>query len=255
MTRITLFSRGAAALLAAGAAAALIAGAVGSASAAEPAPTILVSSDGVHYSTSLDANLFDGLGKLIPGDSQSATLWVKNPTAAPAEVRLSAADVVTSSSEFAASVSISTTNSGDQVTRSTPLSGLKNCDVLVDSQSLAAGEAIEMTVTFTMADVSARVAQNESASLNARVGMRDAAAGPFPTSACDDGAVLVGPDPDPTSTPTSTSASTPVASASSSGALAHTGLDAAAPLMIVGGLIVGGVLFFLVGRRRKVDNS
>jgi LPXTG-motif cell wall-anchored protein len=156
-------------------------------------------------------------------------------------------------------VSISTSNSGDQVTRATPLTGLENCDVLVDSQSLAAGEAIEMTVRFTMADVSDQVAQNGTASLNARVGMRDAAAGPFPASACDDGGVLIGPDPvptpGPTTAPTSTPTSTSVASATSSGALAHTGLDAAAPLMIVGGLIAGGVLFFLMGRRRKVDNS
>ena len=222
------------------------------------------SADGVHYATSLDANLFEGMGKLIPGHSQSATLWVKNPTAARAEVRLSAADVVTPSADFAASVSISTANSSDQVTRATPLSGLENCDVLVDSQSLAAGEAIEMTVTFSMADVSDQVAQNATVSLNARVGMRDAAAGPFPTSACDDGGVVIGADPDltaePTATPTSsptstsTSTSTSVASAASSGALAHTGLDAAAPLTIVGGLFIGGVLFFLMGRRRKVDN-
>ncbi|MFT2817218.1 LPXTG cell wall anchor domain-containing protein [Leifsonia sp. A12D58] len=218
------------------------------ASAAEPTPVILVSSDGVHYSTALDTDLFEGLGTLIPGHSQSATLWVKNPTAAAAEVRLSAADVVTPSSDFAASVSISTVNSGDHVIRATPLSGLADCDVLVESQALAAGQAIEMTVTFAMADVTGQVAQNARASLNARVGMRDAAAGPFPVSACDDGAVLIVPDPDPTASSTSAASVT-------SGALAHTGFDATMPLMIVGGLIAGGLLFFLVGRRRKSEGS
>ena len=221
-------------------------GVLAPAASAETAPQILVSADGVRFSTALSVNLFDGFGALIPGGSQSATLWAKNPTSSPVVVRLSATDVTVTAPDFAASVTMTTSNSADGRTASQPLSMLRNCDVVIDSTPLAAGETVAMTVTFTMADVTGLVAQDEHASLNLRVGMRDATVGAFPASACDDNGVVIGVDPDQAPTPGATSAH-------AREPLAHTGLDAAPSLLIVGGLVVGGVFLVIMGRHRTRD--
>ncbi|GAA3881501.1 hypothetical protein GCM10022381_24700 [Leifsonia kafniensis] len=254
--------------LALGAAAALaLGGAVAPASAASD--QILVSADGVHWSKSLGTDLFADAGLLIPKGSQSATLWVKNPTAKSAEVRLSARDVLFSSSDFATNVTIGAWNSVDDTTLSTPGDKVSKCEVLVDSQPLAAGGILKAVVTLTMADVSDRIAQDAGVSLNVMVAMRDKAAGPFPESACDDSGVIVGPDPDPKPKPTPTPTTMPTATATPTATpttpsgtvtgsgtgtakpLAQTGADAASPALVVVGLVGGGILFFLIGRRRR----
>lgn len=242
-------AREAAATLATLAVAALaLGGAVAPATAAPaPAPQILLSSDGVAFGTSLNGSIFDGLGKLIPGESITANLWVKNPTAEPADVRVSARDIVASSAVFAENVTMSTWNSSDDATLSTALSDADACDIMVDSQPLAAGATMQMAVTFAMADVGGTIGQNDTASISALVAMRDSTMGPFPESACDDNGVIVGP----TDPPTAPTGSTP-----STNGLAHTGAEARTPLLVVGGLIAGGLLFFLLGRRRrKADGS
>lgn len=234
-----------AAILVAGATAALTLGAAAAPASAASNP-ILLSADGVHWSTSLGADMFADAGLLIPKGSQSATLWVKNPTASSAEVRLSARNVTFSSPDFATNVTIGAWNSVDNTTLSKPGDKVSKCEILVDSQPLAAGGIVKAVVTLTMADVSDRIAQDAGVSLNVMVAMRDKAAGAFPKSACDDSGVIVGPGTDPKPTPTSTGAAKPLAS---------TGADAASPALVVAGLVGGGILFFLIGRRRRKTDA
>ena len=217
-------------------------------SGAGSTPQILVSADGVNYSTTLGVNLFEGLGLLVPTEAMSTTFWVQNPTDSSIAVRLSAIDVDVQSADFAATVAIASSTSTHSSTstdrdgQTRPLSTLASCDVLIESTLLGGGEAMAMTLTISMADVSGRVGQDESASLNLLVGMRDAAAGPFSASGCDDVGLMVGADP-------ADAAPHPAASASDS--LPQTGFEAAAPLLAVGGLIAGGLFFFMGGRRRR----
>ena len=233
------------ALLLAGGAGILAGPSTPAAVAAPQPPEILLGTDGVHYSTSLDADLFDGLGPLIPGQSQPVTLWVKNPTTSAAEIRLSATDVVVPWPDFATNVTLSAATSTGYTAPARALADLAGCEVIVGPQQLAAGESVALTLTFTLGDVADQVAQNAGASLNLRVSMRDAAAGAFPASACDDGGVIIGP------APVTDSVSTPI----SDGTLAHSGFDAGAALVAVGGLVGGGLLFFVRGRRRTRGHS
>lgn len=213
--------------------------------AAQQQPEILLSADGVHYSTSLDADFFDGLGPLIPGESQSVTLWVKNPTTSAAEMRLSVTDIVMPRSDFATNVTLSAAASTGYATPARALADLAGCEVILGPQQLAAGESVALTLTFALGDLAGQLAQNAGASLNLRVGMRDAAAGAFPASACDDGGVIIGP------AGPSDSASTP----KPGGTLAQSGFDSVAPLSVVGGLVCGGLLFIVLGRRRTRGHS
>ncbi len=194
---------------------------------------VLLSRDGVHYSSSLAGGLLDGAAALVPGGSVSVDLWVKNPAVTPASVRVSVRGLDASSSAFANGVVLRVVSSMALVQApAETLANVHRCDVLASAPAIAAGNAIRLTFTFTMDDLADRIAQTDRAALDLLVSIRDAAAGPFAPSACDDDGVLI---------------------ASGSGhytAVAYTGTDLPVPLIIGAGLMVGlGVL--LVGRRRR----
>jgi LPXTG-motif cell wall-anchored protein len=215
---------------------------------------LLLSADGVHFTTTLADGLFDGLGLLIPRGSQQATLWVRNPNAAPAEVRVSAHDVLLPSGGYADDVTLSAWNSGTGDTRSKTLRAIDRCGIVVPSQPIAAGGTMKLVVTFTMADVSGTVDQGASASLGLLVAMRDVAAGPFAASPCDDSGTVVPVLPGPPMT-TPTTTPTPSAAVAGTGFLAHTGVEPPAPVLLVGGLLLGVGIFLLLARRRRREED
>lgn len=211
------------------------------ASEAPPSTDLLVSTDGVHFSAELAGGLFGGSGLLVPGDSVASSLWIKNPTGAPAALRVSARDVTFSSGDIADGVTMSAWDSGTDTTLSATLRSVAECQIIVPSQAIAAGATMEMIVKYTMADFAGAVGQNESASLGLKVAMRDAEAGPFPLSACEDEGVLVSSNPAlPSSLPGSLPSSLPT-----------TGTEFVVPLLAAGGFLVGIGLFLVAGRRRR----
>ena len=232
----------AAAVLATGVVGAIVLGSGASPAAAAPVD-LLISTDGIHFASSLEGGLFDGLGTLVPGDSIASSLWIRNPTSAPAEVRVSARNVTVSTELFAAAVNMDAWDSGTDATRSRTLGALAKCEIIVPAQRIAAGATIETLVTFTMADLRGVSGQGENANLDLFVAMRDAEAGPFPPSACEDDGVLISSQP---------ARPSPLVSPSS---LATTGTDYAVPLLVTGGFLVGIGLFFVAGRRRREHNK
>lgn len=237
-----LAGRLSAAVLAAGAVGAIVLGAGASPAAAAPVD-LLVSTDGIHFASSLDDGLFDGLGTLVPGDSMASSLWIRNPTSAPAEVRVSARNLTVSTELFAAAVNMDAWDSGTDATRSRTLSSLAQCEIIVPAQQIAAGATLKTLVRFTLADLGGVSGQGEEAGLDLMVAMRDAEAGPFPQSACEDDGVLISSKP------------ARPGSLVSPSSLATTGTDFAVPLLATGGFLVGVGLFLVVGRRRRRDES
>lgn len=172
------------------------ASAVGPASAPDPAP-MSISDDGVKFSQNAGGGLLDRLGLLIPGESASASMWVRNDSSDRAVVRVSIRDLVTSSREYADGVSLATWNSGTGQTLSNSLSSLPRCSVIVPSQIIQAGDTMRFELTFAMADLQNEVGQAERARMSLMVAMRDSAGGDFPASACDDDGTLITPTSDP----------------------------------------------------------
>lgn len=202
-----------------------------------PSVDLLVSTDGVHFSPALAGGLLGVSGLLVPGDSVASSLWIKNPTGAPAVLRVSARDVTFSSGDIADGVTMSAWNSGTDTTRSATLRSVAECQIIVASQAIAAGATMKMIVKFTMTDLTGEVGQNDRASLGLKVAMRDAVAGPFPASACGDEGVLISSNPArPSSLPSS---------------LPTTGTGFVVPLLATGGFLVGIGLFLVAGRRRR----
>jgi LPXTG-motif cell wall-anchored protein len=217
---------------------------------------LLLSTDGVTFATTLSGGLFDGLGLLVPRGSQQAALWVRNPTAAPAEVRVSAHDVLLPVGGYADHITLAAWNSGTGDTLTRTLRRLDSCGIVVPSQPISAGGTMKLVVTFTMADVSGTVDQGASASLGLLVAMRDAVDGPFAASACDDPGTVVPVLPGTPTTPTnSTTTPTTSSTVAGIGILAHTGVEPPAPVLIVGGLLLGVGIFLLLARRRRREED
>ena len=205
-------------------------------SPASAATELLLSDDGVTFSTSYSGGLFDDVGVMVPEDTATASFWVMNPTVDPASVRVSVQDLVVSSAALAASMTLSTWDEGTGLTSTTQLDTLAECDVVVPGQVLAGGAVIRVDMTITMLSVTNQVAQGQLGELNFLAAMRDSAAGPFPASACDDEGVLI--------------------TSNLPAQLGHTGSDLPTDWLAAGGALLGfGILLVLARRRRNRDDA
>lgn len=204
-------------------------------SPASAATELLVSSDGVTFTTGYPGGLFDGVGPMVPEDVVTASFWVKNPTVDPASVRVSVQDMVVSSASLAASMTLTTWDEGTGLTNTEQMNTLANCDVVVPGQQLAGGAIIRVDMTITMLSVPGQIAQGQLGELTFLAAMRDPAAGPFPASACDDEGVLI-----TSNLPTQ---------------IAHTGSDLPSDWFVAAGALLGVGILLVVARRRKRDDE
>lgn len=230
-------SRGLAALVA------VVAAATGtilvpSAAAEAATPEIVVSRDGVNFAPDMSTQLFDDLGKVVPGDAVSASLWLRNQSGTSALVRVAVDDLLISSPELATAMTLSSTLNG--FTYASSLSSLSDCQVVVEAQTVPAGSTVRVDFEVLMSDAtSGLTGQGENASLGFVVTAHEWAAGPFPD---DNGcSTLAGGDPD------DPDGGVPQ--------LPFTGADVTTALAVAGGLIVLGALFAAARRRRRDDET
>lgn len=158
---------------------------------------LLLSTDGVTFSETLPGGLFDDVGALVPRQSVSAQLWVKNPSTAPAEFRLSARQVTVSDDSFAQSLTLTTWESvsnsvhDSAVAELTALATSHECGIVAPHVPVPAGHVLRLRVTVSMNDGAAPRGPERWLALNFSAAMRDARGGAFAPSACDDEGVLV----------------------------------------------------------------
>ena len=207
------------------------------------ATDVRVSSDGVHFASSLSAGLFESFGTLIPGGSMRSELWIQNPSDVPANVRLSLREPGGASADLTEYLTLSVHDVASHTVTTVPLRGGEDCAVLTPAQPLAAGATLRVALTIEMMNVTGLTAQTARADLGILVALRDGEAGPFGPSACDDEGVLI--------PATATAAAGAVLAAPlGSVALPRTGVDLPSPALIGGGLMLG-VGGLLVTRRRR----
>lgn len=195
-----------------------------------------VSSDGVQFASSLPSGLFDSYGVLIPNGSMRASLWIRNPSDQPAVVRVSLRSGAGASAGLNDYLTLRVSTPADPSVPAVSVAGDAECAVLAPVQSLAAGATLRADLTIDMMDVTGLTAQNESADLGIVIALRDAVAGLFSHSACDDDGVLV--------TVLGVSPAAPAA-------LPGTGTDLPVPALLGGGLLLG--LGAVLVRRRRPD--
>ena len=227
----------------------------GVAAPAEAAPQQLVlSSDGVNFSRVLPTGVFQNAGRLVPLDTYATSVWVKNPTLTDSQMRISVADLLTSSDVFASNMTLTATEDATGATVTKTLLELKTCDVIVTSQVVQPGAVVRVDLTLAMSDVPAKVAQDRWWTLDLFVGMRDGEAGPFPDSACKDGAVLL-PGQVDESTGSDNGSGDGDGNDTADGGLAATGSEIPTHLIMGSALLIGVAIFLLVWRRRRNDEE
>ena len=212
-----------------------------SASAVTPPAVVLISTNGVSYQPTLAVGLFDGTGLLVPGDTSTSDLWIKNPLATPATVRVNVADLSTSSTELADNMRLTAVNTVNGSTVTELWSQLATCNVMVEPVTIPGGATVRIHLSLAMLNAGGTAAQLQDASLTADVQMRDAAGGSFPPSTCD---------PAVTNPGTTEPATVQPAATHPRKVLGYTGETFPTQLLILGGVLVG-VGWFLVGARRR----
>lgn len=202
-------------------------------SAAAATPEIVVSSDGVNFSPVLAVNLFDDLGLIVPGDSQGASLWIRNQSSSTALMRVAVTDLVVPSPVFAAAITLSSSLNGFNY--ATTLSSVTNCQIVVREQTIPAGNTVRVDFEMLMSDgTTGADAQGETASLGFLVTAHEWAAGPFPDG---DGCTQIVGDDD------------------GAPALPDTGAQVTTALWVAAGLIGAGLLFGFLRRRRRDEDG
>ncbi len=222
-------TRGAAAVVAALAVMILGIGAAPATAAPSAPPAILLSTDGVTFAPTVSTELFDSIGLLVPGDTQTASLWVKNDTARDAYLRLTISDLVVPLTEFTDAIVLTTTSG--TITQTANLADLVVCSAVLRSAPIQAGNVVRIDLALGMdPGLTGQQAQDETGSIDFSVAMRDISFGPYPAA---DGCVATGTEP--TDVP----------------GLPYTGADIVPVLLVAAAALAGGFIAIIVARRRS----
>lgn len=221
------------------------------AQAADPTP-ILLSRDGVVWSTTLAGGLFDEFAGAVPGDHVSKTLWVQNPLDEPVTLSVRAVNVWGVATDLGRSIVVDGSAGGASLAAPVTLASLLNCSILAPSSVVPASGASSITLSLAMLDVGSRIAQGSTGGFDVLLTVTQGtdAAG---ATRCDPPApsTSTSPGPYPSLIPSPKRASGGgLIGLAFTGVLAFTGAHPELPLAIGGGLVGIGVLL-LFWRRRK----
>ena len=223
-----------------------------------------LSTDGSTWSSSIPGTLFDALPMLVPGDSVSRTLFVRNAGSTAGVLRLDAVDVRISNADFARSLHVDAAIDAASL-GPVDLSGTADCITVLPIGRIAAGAVAVVEITLGFDENAPMPTQDSTAdfslllSVSEDLGQRTPAAGcpvdgielptlPFPddggggAAEAGGGAVAGGGD---------TAAVAPPAAQTADGAgLAFTGVTVVPLLATAGGLLLLGLSAFIATRRR-----
>lgn len=144
---------------------------------------VLVSNDGVTFGPAYSGTLFDGIGEMVPGDTQFEDFYVSNASPLSGILRVTLEDVTFSDSDLAQALSVTASTF---FTSGSPASILEAnpCWVLVEGQTVAPGERVRVGVTLALGDLNGRAGQLAHAGLNLKVELSDAAPGSLSPTSC-----------------------------------------------------------------------
>lgn len=117
--------------------------------AAASSPMLLVSTDGIHYTPQSTLPLFSEEWRLVPGDADVMSLWVKNGSASAGLLRIDLLDPSADDPTLAASVVISAAPELSAASDVTISSAITNgsCTVLSGDRVVSSGEAVRVEVS------------------------------------------------------------------------------------------------------------
>jgi hypothetical protein len=168
------------------------------------------STDGIHWSDSYTTQLFHGV-VFVPGSSATRSFYVRNGATEAGILRVTLADVSTTSLPLATAVSISSSTAGAPGAI-VPVSLAQPCHTLTEGLRLASGDSVRIDNTVSLGDLSGTVGQAASVWFALRVSFSSTDAdAPVPnTCPVDYGTVATFPNPTTPGTTTPASTATTV---------------------------------------------
>lgn len=231
--------------------------AAASTSTATSGEALQLSADGTRFSTALSSGLFDLSDGLVPATEETGHFWVRNATPHRAYLRLALARADVSDRTLATALSLSTVVDGISGIR-TSLDSAADCTVLGRATVVEAGGTAAVDVVLSLGDLAGSVAQRTTAAFSLAVSLSDA---PEATAlaACTPSAVRVpvtSPGPGAAAEDEPTVESNPTAgppwAVDSPEFISSAPLGGDwATLWPIAGLVLGGIAFAGVARRRK----
>nr|MBW4033370.1 hypothetical protein [Acidobacteriota bacterium] len=187
-----------------------------------PPQMVQFSTDGLHWSNTYDEQLFQGLS-LVPGDSAMRSFYVRNSASEAAILRVTLANVGTTSIPLASALSVSSSTAGVPGAR-IPVSLAQPCYTLAQGLRLASGDSIRVDNSVMLGDLSGSAGQEASVWFTIRVSLSSTDLGAPAPDTCPTDFGTVNTFPNPT-VPGTASSSAPVYQRTASGWTAGTSAD------------------------------
>lgn len=154
------------------------------ASAATGVGVVEVSDDGVNFDRTYPGAIFDDIALLVPGDSQSETVYVRNSGTAAGYLRVTLRDVDYSDQKFADALTVTTSTPGSTGS-TTAISSANPCQVTHEGTVVAPGAVVPVVATLALGNLSGTDGQGATASLALRFTLSDTTPGTLPATNCD----------------------------------------------------------------------
>lgn len=125
----------------------------GTAAPAAAGNGLLVSTNGVDFTSDSTLPLFTRMGKVVPGDRSTRRIWLKNDSRVDAVLRVDLIDPSTDDAALASAFSLSVARRGAPPAPVTIADGVRNgaCTVLRGGIALAPGESVRLDLTAGVA--------------------------------------------------------------------------------------------------------
>lgn len=215
-----------------------------------------LSTDGRTWSSSIPGTLFDALPMLVPGDTVSRTLSVRNAGSTAVLLRLDAVDVRISNADFAKSLRVGATVDAASL-GATDLDGTSDCITVLPSGRIAAGAVATVEITLGFDENAPMPTQDATADFSLLLSVTEDIGQTAPSASCPEEGIelptLPLPD-DEGGAGAGGSASAPPSAqpaATSGSGLALTGATVLPLLATSGGLLLLGIAVLTATRRRK----
>lgn len=226
---------------------ALLAGSPASAATVHDVPDsgILVSTDGTHFANVTNAPLFDAALRIVPGDRETASLYVRNTSKHSAVIAVHATNIRFASIELAQLLELGA--STPRITGTPVRLSDGQCLPLISAVSLPAGVTTHVNLTLVMsAGANGSAGQNQSADFDVLVSARDRSEPALAASGCATGIDLPGVS-DPAR------GGSAGGSTGGSAGLANTGSELLVPFSVAAMLFGAGAALVVAARRRRRD--
>jgi len=184
---------------------AIVVGALLGATPASAAPgvgVVEVSDDGVTFSRTYPGVLFDGIARLVPGDTESETIYVRNTGTVAGYLRITIRDVSYSDQHYGDALKV-TTSTPSSPGNATAISTANPCQVTHEGSVIAPGETVPVVASLVLGNLDGAEGQGAKASLALRFTLTDSTPGSLPATNCGGSGVSIPATPTSPGAPSS----------------------------------------------------